>query len=184
MGRETTVTVSLAVAGLVAPPPDTVAVLVNVLGVLLSTLTTNEIGGYEAPGASAFDRVHDPAGTLQTQFKPAEVRRQTRRHTIPEVAAFPALVTVMVKTNCCPRVALPLWVLVICQAGWARTGCVASRITTTLTGMPTPRAAHDVLIALRTQSGAARAPMRSNAPAKPRQQAPVVALRPDASEAA
>jgi len=126
----------------------------------LSTLTNNEIGGYEAPTASASDRVQVFLGGDSVQFQPVPlmlvavrpVGTRSASVTVPEVTAFPLLVTVMVKANGRPRVAVPfMGVMPTAPISQAWAGCVASSISATLSGMPTPSAARDVRIALPTR---------------------------------
>jgi|HubBroStandDraft_6_1064221.scaffolds.fasta_scaffold838469_1 hypothetical protein len=93
---------SLAVAVLVAPPPEAAAELVRLAGALAATLTVSVMAGKLAPAASTVVDVQVKVPKVQAQPVPLmvvavrPVGRVSTTVTVPLVEAVPELVTVIV----------------------------------------------------------------------------------------
>jgi hypothetical protein len=99
VGRPRIIVESVSLGVLLAPPPDTVAVLTNGVEAFAATLTVSVIGSNELPMAKESDRLQVSVPSTQFQFAPlmaVAVRPDGKVSvtvTVPVVAAPPTLLT-------------------------------------------------------------------------------------------
>src|SRR5437773_11423507 len=122
---------SLLLAVLTSPPPDTVAVLVTLAGALLATLTVSVkvelLLTFRAVGRVHVSVAGPAAGSVLLQVQPEGLGRDVAvRPTgsvsviviVPLVGLPPLLVTTMLYVApVCPTLKLPLWLLLMVRSG-------------------------------------------------------------------